>query len=245
MLHCVITVVLALACNTLVSASSQEPEWKFKIGVTTAKCNALYYINSKQKAPYAPNKTLGQLCQLAHDNKLPWCFLIAAIKTTGRPKQTCYYDAAILYKYLQFNCSVDPQEPLLKQFARQIAIDHLQSGDTRVNILAFNHYPDGQTTFIDPDNNALAEQVNYTVQRFDKKPADRYSFGHIVVHSCNRYNQLAFQEFWGEPTDAGKVASAKHEATFWLKRYRNDVALHDVQTSQMLSRMQAFRLLHN
>lgn len=233
MIHRVIITLLALACNAQACGASPEPKWVVKIQVTAPKCRTLYYVRSTQTAPYAPNKTLGQLCQLAHEYQLPWCFLIATMRRFDRPIQTLYFDAAIIYKFMQAHGMRNTKVPILKQFAHLIAQKDADT-PTRVDLFAFNRYPSGLITVVNPHNNQLDVQLDYTIQLFDRmKRTDPAHLRTLVCHYCQRYNQA----------DTGEAKAAKREAKFWLNRYMKNPALHDDDTHEALSSMRAFDLL--
>lgn len=249
MIYRVTITLLTLASIAQVHAASQETEWPIRIHISKPGRDSLYYIQSALPTPYAPTTTLGQRCQLAHGHNLPWCFYIATFITRSRKTrsrtQTCYFDAAVIHKCMQPHGIHDDEEPYLQQVVNLIAPDRTRGITTAVDLVAFNHYPDGLTTMLDPDQeNQLGLQLGYTMQLYDKKEdVVPISFRQLVYNYSKRHNRLSFEQFWGERTDAEEVTRAAHEARFWVARYMQDPAMIDNETDKALSAIQAFRVL--
>lgn len=263
MIYRVAISLLTLASIAHVHAALQALEWPIRIQISKPTCDSTYYVQSKLPAPYAQDRTLGQLCQQAHQQNLPWCFLIASInkihkrsyKKESRPvyysvrqSETHFYDAAVIYSQIQqlqqlgiFNNDVS----YLQQVVDIIAPKSTNDVTTNVDLVAFNCYPNGLITMLDSSQeDQLDLQLDYTTQLYSKKEdIDPTSFRQLVYNYSKRHNQLSFQLYWGELTDTEVHAKARYEAAFWLGRYTQDSTMTNGETDKALSDIQAFRVL--
>lgn len=268
MTHQAVIIVLALTSALQIQAAVTKPikpmfpvrielsmpGSHFKRGVEIpAIIKSVYFLQEDQPVPFASEITLGGMCQMAHQHNVPWCFLIATIKTiTPKGKEfskTGFFDAATLYKFMKSSGTLNSNLPYLVQFANFLAYKHTDRLKASVSLAAFNLYPNGLTLGVVPgEEDQLGLQLHYTAQLFDnKKPIDLTGFRHLVYSKCVRYMQRTQV---GNPDTICPIEQrerekAKEEAQFWLRQYAHKPHARDHFLHDKLLKMNAFGLIQN
>jgi hypothetical protein len=274
MIHQVIITLLAFTSTLHIHAAGSEDAWPIRIQLSGpsyyydeeedvemfSTVDSVYHLHEHQPVPFEPTSTLGQMCHRAHQHNVPWCFLIGKVKTTTSDQivttRTCYFDAAIIYRFMQQNRLLQDNLPYLRQLSQFIANQAAHSETTHVTLMACNRYPNGLTIGLNPgEEDQLGLQLHYTLQLLDnKKPIDLTGFRHLVFSKCVRYIQRAHStqkylqnnilSIKQQETEQRELEKAKKEAQFWLQKYQHNRYAQNSYLNYHLLLMDAFQLIN-
>lgn len=238
------TLLLIICASAIpIHAALQETSWPIRAHDSTVRSyingrgeeqtgqvESLYYIHRNMRAPFTPSSTFEQLCQSSHNLKLPWCFLAGTLITTERNgckvAQTRYFDALTVYAHTYMYQSTDKHpKNCLKEFTRRIT-----PRNAKLQLRAFNHYPDGRTVVIEPGDgrtvvmeppkkDRLALQLSYTLSRLYNEDDDVTL--KVLARNYNQRSDRVMLARLSALCPPEELTSALQDAGFWTNSYLN------------------------